>query len=450
MDRCLKDEALAEFESGDYSSLARQLTLPPSASSPHPTYNTLFCKGLEKADSFDLFSSLRPAAAQNLYLHVPVCRTACLYCSYEKVLNPSPELLAAYLRTLDKEIDRKKSIHKNGLKPDIFYIGGGTPTALPEEDLRHLLQLLAREFELEGNLEFTVETTPEAVLRPDGMAKLSLLREMHVNRINVGVQSFSTSVALQNGRHQSKEQVVHCFERLRSIGFSKVNLDLVYGLPGQTLDLWEEDLKAAAALNPDSLTTFALRVRPPSALHTQALNGRLELPPENARLVMRIMAQRHLAHHGYAEDIPDYFITGPEKKYLYQPFQPHNRSRNLIGCGPSAYSLAGNTQVFNVRDTREYIRRSAEGGDPIEGAIRLNGEEFARKRFAEGLKTVFADDGLREECGLSIFALLPRMVAKLEELGLISINQDEIILSHRGRALHDQVCDYIKYDPDPQ
>jgi len=438
---------LAEVElgSGEYKKTIDSLSVP----CPLPAFrygdNTLFQTAGRAAGSFDYFLTIRKTPSQNAYFHIPFCRSECLYCSYEKISNPANDLMERYLDSLQWEIDRKKSLLGNSLRPDIFYVGGGTPTILPVKTMARLLLILDNAFTLLSNLEFTIETTPQAVLAGDGEEKLHLFREMGVNRINVGVQSFSAATARRNGRNQTTRDIFDCFERLRSVGFDKINLDLIYGLVGQTPEIWADDLKMAAAISPDSITTFSLRVRPGSTLHSLVQSGKIQLVPEDDLLIMRIMAQRFLPGHGYLEDNSDYFIKSPEKRYLYQPFQPHNIDRNLIGFGPSAYSLASDRQIFNVRATSDYMQRCSESIDPIDFVVELTPEEFARKRFSEGLRTVFDDRIFTAEFSGSVFGMFPGIISRLQELGLIRIAGPEISLTFKGRILHDHVAHNVKF-----
>ena len=437
-------QAFATFETEQYDRLLSALSLNDSCTAQRNSFNTVFCKDPLQVDSYDYFRTIRRTSAHNAYFHIPFCRTACHYCSYEKVTNLSPGFIEGYLRALEAEIRRKHCILGDNFRPDIFYLGGGTPTVLPPKAMEAALDMLGRWFDFRDSREFTVETTPQAILS-GGDALLAVLKDHGVNRINVGVQSFSEKVARMNGRIQSADDIFACFSRLREAGFPKINLDLMYGIVGQTPEDWFEDLQSAVSLQPDSLTTFSLRVRPPSPLNDKVRNGEVSLPDERTVLVMRIMAQQYMPEAGYSEDNADYFIKSPEKRYLYQPFQPHNVNRNLIGFGPSAYSLAGDRQIFNVRSTLDYLRMMGEGRDPIGEVIELSRGEHIRQRFAEGIRTVFDDRSFADFFGTSIHDVLAGVVDRLRDLNLIEESGEELRLTLKGKVLHDHVAAFIKY-----
>ena len=436
-------DAFAAYRGEQYGPLVASLSLPDINPVSRDTFNTIYCKPPQKETSYDYFRTIRRATGYNAYFHIPFCRTECIYCSYDKVPRPSVELIADYLRALETEIGRKRDILGDVFAPDIFYMGGGTPTVLSVEQMERYLLMLGCRFDLRNNREFTVETTPEAILRPGGDELLALLKEHGVNRINVGVQSFSDSVVRRNGRQQSAGDVAACFARLKQTGFDKLNLDLIYGLVGQTPEVWLHDLESAVALQPDSITTFSLRVRPPSRLHDMVIHGDVTPPAERDVLVMRMIAQKFLPDAGFGEDNADYFIKSPDKRYLYQPFQPHNVDRNLIGFGPSAYSLAGDRQIFNVRGTDQYLRAVAGNEDPIAYSIELTREEQMRKRLAEGLRTSFDDTAFYGAFGVSVHEAFGGALLQLREWGVVE-GDAELRLTSKGKVLHDYVAGYIR------
>ncbi|MFH0936019.1 MAG: radical SAM protein [Candidatus Omnitrophota bacterium] len=409
------------------------------------SFNTIFNKKAAKASSFEVFGSIRKTDRACLYIHIPFCKNSCLYCVYEKMAGCSKQVRLNYLALLKKEIEAKKVFLGNSFNPDIFYVGGGTPMVLEKEEIKLLLDTLSGFFDLKNNLEFTFETTPAAISRPDADDKLLLLKKAGINRINVGVESFSEKVLRKNGRLQKKDDIFKGFAKLRRFGFEKINLDLIYGMGSQALQIWQEDINQAAGLSPDSITTFALRIWRHSGLYKRYINNPAAFCSETERIIMRIMAIKHFVKNNYSEDNSDYFIKSQEKKYLYHPSQPHNIFRNLIGFGPSAYSIAGNMQLFNVQKTSEYIRKIQEKSDPITSIIALDKREYMKKRLADGLRTEFDDNSFIREFSCSVFQGLPKIIGRLKNMGLIKAGKHSIRLSERGRLITDYVTNYIKY-----
>jgi len=409
------------------------------------SFNTLVVKDREKVDSFKVFESIRKTDKDCVYFHIPFCSVKCSYCIYEKIGGSSKQERSAYLDCLRREIESKSRILKGNLTPDIFYVGGGTPTILTIDETKLFLEMVTGSFRTKGNLEFTIETTPSALSQPDSLEKLSLLKEKGVNRVNVGIQSFCEEVTRENGRIQPAADIYKCFENLREIGFQKINLDLIYGLIGQDLSVWAEDLRKTVELSPDSITTFEMRIRKSAPHYSRYVETPGIFPSEENRLIMRIMALNYFSDNGYFEDNSDYFIRSKEKKYMYHPAQPHNIFRNLIGFGSSAYSLAGNRQMFNVSDTRKYMERIKNGIDPIDCMILLNKNAHMRKRFADGLRTEFDDKIFKKEFSESVFDALPAIVDKLRDMGLVIIKGAKISLTEKGRLITDSAANYINY-----
>lgn len=409
------------------------------------TFNTLVAKKDEKVNSFSVFENIRKTSKSSAYFHIPFCKTHCAYCAYEKIVTASRQKKLRYLDLLKKEIVIKKGILGGNLNPDIFYVGGGTPTVLTLDEIKIFLDLLSGIFDTKNNLEFTFETTPQAIIESDGMEKFALLKEKGVNRINIGVESFSENVAKKNGRIQRADDVYKCVESLRSVGFEKINLDLIYGLRGHTSKIWQDDLNHATQISPDSVTTFYLRIRNTAPFYLHYLKHPHDYPSLEEKQIMRIMAVHHFEQNGYSENNSDYFIKSKEKIYMYHPAQPHNIFRNLIGFGVSAYSIAGNTQIFNIKDTSDYMQVSSNSADPIDRMIVLNKHEHMKKRFADSLRTEFNDNVFKEEFSCSAFDELRETINTLYDMGLVSIEAGKVRTTKKGRLITDEIANYINY-----
>ena len=409
------------------------------------SYNTLFLKEKIAVNSFGVFKDIRKAPQSSAYFHIPFCRRQCSYCSYEKMLNPTLQKRRLYLDFLRREIEAKKKVLKHNLNPDIFYVGGGTPSLLSVAEIEYFLRLIEEFFDIKNNIEFTFEVSPWSIARPEGIEKLSLLKEYGVNRITVGIESFSEVVTKKTGRIQLLEDVYKCVVRLKKAAFNTINFDLIYGLPGQDQGLWLEDLSEAVRLSPDSITTFALRIRDNAPIYRQYMRSPSLLPAENDKVAMRIMTVDFLARNNYFEDNSDYFFRKKGKKYLYHPTQPHNISRNLIGFGPSAYSIAGNTQLFNIRNTDAYLAKIKSNADPIDSVSVLDRQEYMKKRFAEGLRTQFDDNVFINDFSESVLGFIPQKISRLSELGLIHIDGHIIKLTVKGKYITDIIANYISY-----
>lgn len=433
------------YEEYGLGQLVSELKKSTDLKRAYGSFNTIFNKNAAKASSFEVFGSIRKTERACVYIHIPFCKNRCLYCVYEKTAGCSKGLRLDYLRLLKKEIEAKKIFLGERFHPDIFYVGGGTPMVLEKEEIKLLLDTLSGFFDLKNSLEFTFETTPAAVSQPDADDKLALLKKAGINRINVGVESFSEEVLSKNGRLQKKDDIFRSFAKLRRFGFQKINLDLIYGMGSQTLQIWQEDISQAANLSPDSITTFALRVWRNGGLYRQYLKEPTAFSSEEERLIMRIMALRHFVKNNYAEDNSDYFIKSWEKRYLYHPSQPHNIFRNLIGFGSSAYSIAGNIQLFNVQKTGQYLRKIRNKSHPITSIIALDKREYMKKRLADGLRTELDDNVFSKEFSCSVFQGLPRTIERLKRMDLIQVEKYKIRLSEKGRFITDYITNYIKY-----
>jgi len=342
-----------------------------------------------------------------LYVHVPFCPARCSHCAFA-AFPYRPERVGLYLRSLAREMElawgllEERGKTENGLT---VYFGGGTPTVLREGELGELLEMVLgflRHRRI-SPLEVTVEANPETVTGE----KLRLLRSWGVDRLSLGVQSFDLRLLRLLRRRHTGEEAVEAFREARKAGFLNISLDLLFGLPGQTLEGWRTDLLRALDLYPEHLSAYWLEVEEETLLGYLAGRGRLPepLPSEEEQAEMYFTALRLCASAGYEHyEISNFARPGWQCRHnlIYW----HNGE--YLGLGPSAHSRLGAFRWRNYPRLEPYHRALGEGRLPVEGrecldslrdqedtvvlGLRLRegvGEDFFRKRHGLGLEEAF-------------------------------------------------------------
>jgi oxygen-independent coproporphyrinogen-3 oxidase len=359
-------------------------------------------------------------AARHLYLHIPFCLQICPYCSfYKDIAGPGKA------EPLVEAIIREAELFGADCAPETIFIGGGTPTALSVSQLDRLLQGLHRHLDLTRAGEFTIEMNPATVTA----RKAELLHSHGVNRVSMGVQSWDPDLLEVLGRVHDAEQVRRSFAILRAAGYDHLNLDLIYGVPGQTLAQWEDSLHQTIALQPDHISAYCLTYEEDTEYFERLQRGEFrENTDRDAAFFERCVEL--LSAAGYAQyEISNYAKPGRTCRHNLAYWE----GADYLGLGPSAWSTVGERRWQNIPDTAAYVRALQAGVRP------LADEEILPAETREAEKIAF---GLRMNAGLDPLQLAGQrdLVASLREEGLLEDHGPRVRLTDRGRLLADEIA----------
>ncbi|MEI8196464.1 MAG: radical SAM family heme chaperone HemW [Phycisphaerae bacterium] len=285
-----------------------------------------------------------------LYLHVPFCSTKCHYCDFYSVAGKL-EQTQAYLDALAREI-RISVSHFGKPRPETIFIGGGTPTLLAAEHLERLLNLIRGAADLSDLAEFTVEANPNTF----DPARAKVLATSGVNRISFGAQSFVAAELAILQRDHDPENVVAAVEIARQHGLANINLDLIFGTPGQTLDSWNYSLGRALALRPDHLSCYSLTYEPQTAMTARLRSG--EFTPLDESLELAIFQHTYdtLRHAGFERyEVSNYARAGQGGKWRCRHNLHYWKGRNYLGWGPAAASGYQGWHWKNIPSLNHYL-----------------------------------------------------------------------------------------------
>ena len=359
-----------------------------------------------------------------LYVHVPFCRSKCLYCDFHSVVSPAA--IPAWLDAVRIE----GRLYKERFHIfDSLYIGGGTPTVLDERQLAALMEFLTEGFAFHSGSEITVEANPEGLSRQ----KLKTLRDLGVNRVSLGVQSFDDGELRYLGRRHSFKQALEAFDILRSLGFANVGLDLIYGFEIQSLSAWKKTIDRALELDPEHISCYQLTFEPGASLMKMKTAGCVRPIGKKLETAFFIWTSRYLERHGYLHDEISNFARSPELMCR------HNRKYwshvPYLGLGPSAHSFQAGRRWWNVRSIERYCRLLAGGNAPVEDAEVLSEEQLDIESLALGLRT-------KEGVSLHAWRSGSRPATPLEEArksGLVRVDGERILPTRKGFLVADSL-----------
>ena len=317
-----------------------------------------------------------------LYIHIPFCRSKCDYCDFYSLAGREGRM-AEYQRALLTHINRLAPLAR-GYQVDTVYFGGGTPSFYGAERLVELLEEIRRGFTLAANVEITLEGNPDSV----NEESLSLLRRGGFNRLSMGMQSGCQAELSAIHRPHTAGQTDRAVEAARKAGFENLSLDLIYGLPGQTMESWEQTVEHALSLKPNHLSCYGLKVEEGTPLAKRVAEGEL-LPDDDLQADLYLWTVERLERGGYTQyEISNFAPAGYESRHnlKYWNTQPY------MGFGPGAHSDFGGRRYSHVRDLDGYIRTVLAGEEPVDEEIVISRQErgaeyvMLRMRTAHGME----------------------------------------------------------------
>jgi len=356
-----------------------------------------------------------------LYVHVPFCLTRCGYCDFNAYAGLG-HLSNRYVRALAAEAD----LHAPGWHGVEFvsvFFGGGTPTTLDPSELVGLIDHCRAVLAFDDPVEITVEANPDTV----DAESLTALRRGGVNRLSMGAQSFDPAVLAALERVHQPTSVRRAFADARAAGFDDVNVDLIFGANGESVDSWRHTLEETVALQPEHISAYALTIEPATPLGRAVEAGRTPPPDPDAQADMFELACELLGASGYEHyEVSNWALPGRECRHNLGYWE----RRPYLGLGAGAHSWRDGRRWWNVRPPEQYLATVESGSDPIGGEELLDDE-------ASRLESVFL--GLRTSAGIPASDVDAHRAAPFLEEGLLDERDGRLVLTERGLFLANDV-----------
>jgi oxygen-independent coproporphyrinogen-3 oxidase len=368
-----------------------------------------------------------------IYIHIPFCKSRCSYCDFATDVYRTNDAVERYVSSLCSEIKNEKLRNKNSF--ETIYFGGGTPSLLTAGQLDKIIQTLHEQFSFEPEIEFTLEMNPGTV-SPE---KLKDFRSLGVNRASFGVQTFDDKALKILARGHDANDARNTFRLLRESGFENISLDLIGGLPNQTLADWENNLDEALSLKPEHLSLYLLEIHESTPLAEQIRSHRQPLPDEDLAGEMYEMMAHKVTDQGFEHyEISNFAKPGFESKHNNKYWL----SEPVFGFGVSAHSFDGiNRRWSNERDTQKYVSLVENTESTIVNTEVLSKKQlsaefaFLKLRLKKGLDLL----EYKERFGVDLKNIFAEDLERFEELGLIEFEDETLKLTRRGFVFSNEV-----------
>ncbi len=385
----------------------------------------------------------------SLYVHIPFCNTLCFYCACNKVITKDKSKAAEYVRYLIKEMAMQAKLLGPDQVVEQLHFGGGTPTFLSDDEIRQVMAAIRRHFKLVEDGEYSIEIDPRKV----SDETIALLGETGFNRISIGVQDFDADVQRAVNRIQSEEETLRVIHAARANGFKSVSIDLIYGLPKQTLEGFGATLDKVIAADPDRLSIYNY-AHMPAIFKPQRRIHEEDLPAPQVKLDILSMAVNKLTGAGYVYIGMDHFAkpgdelaVAQRQGRLHRNFQGYSTHSDcdLIALGVSAIGKVGPTYSQNYRELEDYYDALDRDQLPIMRGLELNADDLVRRDIIQALmchfeisKESFKADHQTEFD--SYFATELEELREYQREGLLEISPQAIVVTPKGRMLIRNIC----------
>jgi len=365
-----------------------------------------------------------------IYLHIPFCKTRCIYCDFYSTTRS--EMTDRYVSALCRELELRKSYLDN--EPvETIYFGGGTPSQLSKENFEKIFETIEREYNLEQCREITLEANPDD-LTPE---YIKMLASLPFNRISIGIQTFNEQTLRLLKRRHTAGQAISAVKECRIAGFQNISIDLMYGLPGETPESWKADLEQAISLNVEHISAYHLIYEEGTPLYEMLQKNKVEEVDEESSLDFFALMIDRLTKAGFQH----YEISNFCKPDMYSQ---HNSSywtgKKYLGCGPSAHSFNGSTRQWNVSSLDKYIA-GIEKGIPdfdieeLDATTRYNDFVITSLRTMWGLSL----NRLEEEFGTEFKQYCLENAQTYLDSGKLEIRDNTLFLSKEGIFISDGI-----------
>ncbi len=368
-----------------------------------------------------------------IYIHIPFCKQACHYCDFH--FSTGLGTKDRFLNALEMEIQLRKDYLQ--VEIQTVYFGGGTPSILGASELKRILDTLRSHFIFSENIECTLEANPDDL----DEAKLTELKELGINRLSIGIQSYHDSYLRFFNRAHDAQMARDCMPAARNAGFENISIDLIFGIPDQSLGQLKSDLEQAVQSNPDHISIYGLTIEEKTAFGNWYKKGKLKPLDEESSADQFELIMAFLKDHGFHQyEISNFAKPRFESK--------HNSSywsgQHYLGLGPSAHSYNGATRQHNIPNNSRYSKSLEEGTVPatvetLTATDKINETILTRLRTSAGLDL----EWLHHSLGHDLESNKPSELGSFIQSGWLQLEDNKLYLTDAGKLLADEITEKL-------
>ncbi len=369
----------------------------------------------------------------SVYIHIPFCQQICYYCDFNKfMMDRQP--VDQYLEYLEKEI--VESLKRNPITNlKTVFVGGGTPTALDLEQTQTLIDMINSHITKgQTGVEMTFESNPNEISKD----KLQILKDGGVNRISFGAQTFDEGLLKKIGRTHSPNEIEEAIQTAKDVGIDNINLDLMYALPGQTMEQFTDSLDKAMELPIQHISAYSLIIEPKTVFYIEMNRGKLKPAPEEDEAAMYDFLMKYLTENGFHQyEISNFEKNGLESKHNLVYWN----NDEYFGFGAGAHGYVNGVRYSNAGPLKKYFQLIDENGVPVIHEHTVTKQEKMEEEMFLGLRKMqgVSEVNFQAKYGATFNEIFPNVIEKLSKDGLVEYKDDYLRLTHKGKLLGNEV-----------
>ncbi|MBP1930506.1 radical SAM family heme chaperone HemW [Ammoniphilus resinae] len=370
----------------------------------------------------------------SVYIHIPFCTNKCYYCDFNSFVTQNQQLVWDYLYALEQEI----ILTMKQTPPDAIqtiFVGGGTPTFLSAEQMKYFLNAVRQHIPNQtDDIEFTMEANP-GTTDPE---KLTIMRKGGVNRLSYGVQAFDDELLRKIGRIHDSAQVFRSLHDARQAGFTNISIDLIFGLPGQSVELFKKTLNQAFDLGLQHFSAYSLKVEENTLFHVLYEKNQLILPAEEEEVAMYELVRQEMKLHGYRQyEISNFAQDGYESGHN----KTYWKNEEYYGIGAGAHGYVKRSRHINAGPVQQYMQLVKQNGLPRIEEFTVSDREVMEEFMIMGLRLMegISKREFFKRYGKLIEDVFGKQITNLEKLGLLEQVGDRVRLTEKGIPLGNEV-----------
>ncbi len=389
----------------------------------------------------------------DVYVHIPFCHRRCLFCHYPSLYNRNETEKDIYLDHLEREMQNWLVFRGlDQITSRSILIGGGTPTCMTHKQLKRFLTFFTKYVDISKCIQFNYDVDPTTLVGEDGLERLRIIKDFAGDRLTIGVQSLNDDVLKKMNRSHNAETAKKSIENCKKMGF-KVNIEFIYGHPGETLENWIDVIDEACNLDVDEIQLYRLKIEPygdqEGTIKKFAAYKENELISVEDTIRMKQISDQILDDYGYKENLRRVFTRDKKNISLYA-YNQCCRLKDEVGFGLSAFSSLNDRFMINTPYFDEYYHRTEEGLIAANRCLIRNKDQQMRWSIILPLKNYYIDKKLFERMnGISIDTIFQKQFALLKEYDLATENEREIRLTEKGAFYSDELV-HLFYEPQHQ